>query len=417
MSTDADKFMIPAAPLLSASFLTLRDRGGQSAGAATHHKGNLFLLARNAIYHSLRALGVAKGESILVPAYICKAAVAPITVYGAEPVFYQVRADCTPDYHDLEEKINGRTRAVLAVHYFGFPQAIGRLRALCDQHRLFLIEDCAHVLQGEMDGRRLGTIGDASVFSWRKFLPLFDGGELILNHTSSDFRMDWRPETMLFTLRVAKFLVDQIIYDSTHPAFRTVSKGLEVSKRAFLGWMNRSGKPAPALEADTNSALLDRDLLDFPMSRLSRLVLGHSYISRIVEKRRKNYQYLQDTLSRQDGIRFLFPELPANVCPWVFPLFFENMPNAHLALRERGIPAVTWGGVRPAEVSREIFPAAEYLYENLIFIPVHQNLSEKHLEIIGKTVRAVRQSRSSVAVASLQSRREASGGRVGDFRP
>src|SRR5437867_7872968 len=47
-----------------------------------------FFWARNAIYHSLAALGISPGEDVLVPSYICRAAVEPIEAYGARPVFY-----------------------------------------------------------------------------------------------------------------------------------------------------------------------------------------------------------------------------------------------------------------------------------------------------------------------------------------
>jgi len=115
---------------------------------------------------------------VLVPAYICASAVEPIEAFGAKVVFYEVGRDCLPDVSDLEAKIDDRTRAVLAVHYFGFPCGIRQIRKICDRHGLSLIEDCAHVLRGEDGGQPLGTFGEASVFSWRKFLPLYDGGEL-----------------------------------------------------------------------------------------------------------------------------------------------------------------------------------------------------------------------------------------------
>jgi len=74
-----------------------------------------------------------------------------------------------------------------------------------------------------------------------------------------------------------------------------------------------------------------------------------------------------------DGLRFLVPELPTGVCPWVFPLFFDERHGACRTLRGQGIPTVT--GVRRVGFPTEAFPESEadYLYSDLVFLPVHQN--------------------------------------------
>src|SRR5689334_15651529 len=79
-----------------------------------------FFTARNAIYHTLRLLQIPRGSQVLVPAYICRAAVDPFLAYGAAVTFYRVNRNCEPDFEDLERKIVRETKAVMAVHYFGF---------------------------------------------------------------------------------------------------------------------------------------------------------------------------------------------------------------------------------------------------------------------------------------------------------
>src|SRR5580700_2347525 len=149
MSTRLKQFLIPKEHLPSWQDFARRPRTVRLAGIAPASRHYLFFWARNAIYHSLRALNIHPGEKVLVPAYICAAAVEPIEAYGAKAVFYGIERNCVPDFTDLEARIDGGTRAILAVHYFGFPRGIRRIREICDQHGLSLIEDCAHVLQGE----------------------------------------------------------------------------------------------------------------------------------------------------------------------------------------------------------------------------------------------------------------------------
>ncbi len=402
MSANYHSFLIPKAPLLSWKFLTHRSGCVRFPGLSRTARRYLFFWARNAIYHCLKALDIAPGDRILMPAYICAAAVEPIVAYGAEVFFYDVRRDCLSDLSEIEAKIDARTRAVMLVHYFGFPQPVRQFRDLCDRHGLWLIEDCAHVLQGEVEGQPLGSFGDASAFSWRKFLPLYDGGELILNRWRRELKVDWLHESPLFTLKVAKNLVDPLMEDTRHPLLQIPQRGVEASKDFLLRVANVSRRPAQPLATYSTSASFDPKMVNFPMSRLSRMILAHSDVPRIAAKRRRNYFYLQQALSQVEGLRFLFPELPAGVCPWVFPLFFEHFPNAHLPLRKSGIPGVTWGGVKHPTISRASFPEADFLYENLIFLPIHQDLDEKDLDLIVAAVRLLRQkARGGISATQL----------------
>jgi dTDP-4-amino-4,6-dideoxygalactose transaminase len=81
--------------------------------------------------------------------------------------------------------------------------------------------------------------------------------------------------------------------------------------------------------------------------------------------------------------------LATGVVPWVLPLTIGKRPDAHTALRALGIPAVTWGGVRDPRISATEFPDADFLYEHLIFLPIHQDLETTHLDLIADAVAKV----------------------------
>src|SRR5664280_2815637 len=145
--------------------------------------------ARYAIFLCLRELGFSNEDEVLAPSYICAAAVEPIRAYGCKPVFYPVTAECSSNLAEIENRIGPRTRALLVVHYFGFAnRCLRQLRDLCDRRNLVLIEDCAHVLSGEVQGVRLGQMGDVAVFSFRKFLPVPDGAGLQFNRREASRR-------------------------------------------------------------------------------------------------------------------------------------------------------------------------------------------------------------------------------------
>jgi dTDP-4-amino-4,6-dideoxygalactose transaminase len=151
------------------------------------------------------------------------------------------------------------------------------------------------------------------------------------------------------------------------------------------------GKPGDAslFELDSNRATFDDSLVNQKMSRVSRWLKMHSDIPAIVAKRRENFQFLSVHLRGLSGVTLLHAELPDSVCPWIFPIFLNDVQCAHLRLQEQGIPAVNWGGVRPPTVDALVFPDADFLYDNLIFLPVHQDLTPGNLDAIVRGVQKV----------------------------
>jgi perosamine synthetase len=395
MSAASEQFLVPAEQHPSARSFAFR-RTSRLPGISQSSPRHLFFWARNAIYHSLTALDIQRGDSLLVPAYICTAAVEPIEAFGARVVYYEVGQDCLPDLSDLEAKIDARTRAILAVHYFGFPCGIRKIRKICDQRGLYLIEDCAHVLQGEEGGQPLGTFGDVSVFSWRKFLPIYDGGELILNRCKRQLTVDRDTESLLFTMRVAKNLLERGLPRSLASALAAVRPPHASPTEPPAAASSPASPPAHGgqlLHVYPNSISFEERMVNFPISRLSRLLLDHCLMAPVIEKRRANFAYLQHELAGLQGVRPLFESLPDGVCPWVCPIFFVDRPNGQFPLRRLGIPAASWGGVRHPGISAADFPSADFLYENLVFLPIHQDLRTIDLNLIVEAVKAVLEGR------------------------
>ena len=375
------QFRMSKDPVLDRRFLRLFPRRVNSPATRGHTRKYFFFHARNAIYHGLRALRLSPGDVVLLPSFLCSAAIGPVLAFGARVEFYRIDHDCQPDFTDLERRVRPETRAVLAVHYFGFPCEIGKFRKLCDKHGLFLVEDCAHVLQGEIGGRAIGTYGDIGVFSWRKFLPLFDGGELVLNGPR-EIGIAWGKESYLFTLKAAKNLVEQSVEYTDCPPLKARGRFFTLMQSDW-GWLRRQSEGAVStLSVDSVGLEFDESLVNLPMSRISRWVFERSDILGVLAKRRENYNFLRRELSSIRGIRMVFPDVGDGHSPWVVPVIFEGIEHAHTALRARGIPAVTWGGVRHPSVPRNAFPEADFLYEDLVMLPVHQNLKDEDLHTI-----------------------------------
>lgn len=377
---------MPKDPLLESRFLRVRSQLPSKTSTTWASPRIELFGARNAIFHGLKVLGISRGAHVLVPAYLCTAAIEPILAFGATVGFYQVGRHCEPDFYDIERKMTAETRAVLGVHYFGFPQPLVRLKELCDRYGVALIEDCAHVLQGSIDGVPMGSIGDVSVFSWRKFLPLYAGGDLILNRVRRAVAIDWASESIPLWIKEVKTIIEKTSRTGELPIVdklrRILSKGRRDRRIPYETRDSGGEQEVPVTGGDCFDPLLE----NMPMTRLSKWLRAHSNIEVIVEVRRRNYQYLSERLLSLKGVTPLFQTLPQEACPWIFPVILDEMANAHLALRAQGIPAVTWGGVRHYSVPKNEYHQADFFYDNLVFLPLHQSLTTADLDRIVESV-------------------------------
>jgi dTDP-4-amino-4,6-dideoxygalactose transaminase len=135
-----------------------------------------------ALHLALLAAGVGPGDEVIAPAFTFVASASTARFVGAEPVLCDVKSavDFNIDPVDVERRITPRTRAVVAVHFCGYPADVLELRELCDERGLILIEDCAQAIGAVLDdaGRQVGTVGELGAFSFfsKKQLCVGEGG-------------------------------------------------------------------------------------------------------------------------------------------------------------------------------------------------------------------------------------------------
>jgi dTDP-4-amino-4,6-dideoxygalactose transaminase len=135
-----------------------------------------------ALHLACLAAGIGAGDEVIVPAFTFVASAGAARYVGAEPVLCDVRSphDFNLDPADVARRITARTKAVVAVHFCGYPADVAALRTLCDEHGLILIEDCAQAIGASIDedGRQVGTVGELGAFSFfsKKQLCVGEGG-------------------------------------------------------------------------------------------------------------------------------------------------------------------------------------------------------------------------------------------------
>jgi len=121
----------------------------------------------DAIEIALAALGVGPGDEVLVPALTWISTAEAVTTVGATPVFVDIdRNSYTIDTNAIEEKITGKTKAIIPVHLYGLPADMDTITAIAKRHDLLVIEDCAQAHGTEYKGKKVGTFGNAGTFSF-----------------------------------------------------------------------------------------------------------------------------------------------------------------------------------------------------------------------------------------------------------
>lgn len=132
----------------------------------------------------LKALGISRGDEVVVPANTFAASAEAVCHVGATPVFVDVCSDMTLDPNLLEEVVTPNTKCIIAVHLYGQPADMDAINAIAKSKGICVIEDAAQAHGARYKGRRVGTLGTAAAFSFYpgKNLGAFgDGGAVTSN--------------------------------------------------------------------------------------------------------------------------------------------------------------------------------------------------------------------------------------------
>jgi dTDP-4-amino-4,6-dideoxygalactose transaminase len=141
-----------------------------------------------------KAMGLKPGDEILVPSHTAFPTIEPMIHFGAKPVFIDIDATYCVDADLLEASITPRTVGILPVHIYGHPANLDRILEVARRRSLWVIEDCAQAHGARFNGKRVGALGMAGVFSFypsKNLTAMGDGGCITTKDTAlaDDLRM------------------------------------------------------------------------------------------------------------------------------------------------------------------------------------------------------------------------------------
>lgn len=130
----------------------------------------------------LLGLGIGPGDEVIMPALTYIATANCVTYCGAKPVFVDSEPDTfNMDPGKIEEKITGRTKAIMPVHLYGLPCNMDEINRIAQKHNLYVIEDAAEAHGASINGKKVGTFGNVGSFSFfgNKIITCGEGGMVV----------------------------------------------------------------------------------------------------------------------------------------------------------------------------------------------------------------------------------------------
>ena len=348
-------------PPLRPSIYVGRRRGAPPFPLADR-RCRLYSLGRHALWHGVRAAGLARGDEILVPAYHHGSEIEALVRAGLTCRFYGGTTALAPDGDELDALVGGNTRALLLIHYLGFPQDAARWREWCHERGLVLVEDAAQAWLATTADGPVGSFGEVAVFCLYKTYGLPDGAALVAPGPPDE-----------------------------SPLRATLGLGLLV--RRHLAWMRSQdpsrgerGEPSRLFGFDDPRRGVRAGDSDLAPARTTVGVLRRVAGEDASVRRRANYEQLRDRLD--ELVPPPFQDLPSGACPFVFPVATAAKPEVLRSLAGAGIRAFDFWSIPHPSLPTDEFPLAQALRREVIGLPVHQELRPRDLDRIVEAVRA-----------------------------
>lgn len=303
-----------------------------------------------ALHLSLIGLGIGSGDEVITTPFTFAATGNVIIHVGAKPVFVDIKRDTyNIDPEKIEEAVTPQTKAIMPVHYGGQPCDMEAIMGIAQKHNLYVIEDAAHAIGAEYQGRKVGTIGDAICFSFyaTKNITTGEGGAI----TTDDNKL------------ANRFRVLRLHGISKDAWERYLAAGSWYYEIEDCGWKYNM--------ADIEAAL--------GIAQLKKL-------DRFIETRRKYVKIYNEEFCKIEGIITPYERPDVKHAYQLYPILLEKFDRNEFIQTMRGkgigcsvhfIPLHLHPFYRDKFGFRNgDFPNAEWVYEREASLPLYPKMSE-----------------------------------------
>lgn len=252
----------------------------------------------DALEIALAALGIGKGDEVIIPAFSFVATLEAVCNVGATPVL----CDINPDYYTMDPVqaialVNARTKIFIPVHLYGQMADLDPLMAFAHDHHMFVIEDAAQAHGAVYKNQRAGSIGDINTFSFYPGKNLGAYGDAGAITTQSDW-LYTKAMKMANHGRIAKYDHEIVGRNSRMDALQAAI--LSVKLRHLDAWVERRQQVARAYTA----ALKDIEQIRIPKHNSKSESVYHLYVIRVDHHYRTDFIQYMRSKGIETGIHY-----------------------------------------------------------------------------------------------------------------
>lgn len=145
-----------------------------------------FNSATSALHAAYASIGIGEHDEIITTPISFVATSNMAVALGAKPIFCDIKRDGNIDETLIEGLITPKTKAIVPVDFAGKPVAIEKIKEIAQKHNLLVIEDASHALGSAVDGKKIGSFADMTVFSFHAIKPITtgEGGAVVTDNES-----------------------------------------------------------------------------------------------------------------------------------------------------------------------------------------------------------------------------------------
>ena len=349
-----------------------------------------FSSARASLSACLKAMGVNRGDEVLISSFTCLAVPTAVIAAGALPKYYDIDPDTINiDKKSLKNLISKKTKAIVLQHTLGIPVSIDAIKDSLSNKEIIIIEDCALSIGSTMNRALVGTKADAAIFSLElsKTISCGWGGVLLVNNKQLEKKVSQHYDgvgniRLLKSLRMAiQTSLSGVLY-SPNVYFMGKYVIALFFKFGFFGASTPNIEEKGGVEEDFVSKL-PKSLLtlsSMQIKRFDEITSIHAKHSlRIRNKLKKlNYRILGSYSNKNNS-----------VSPRV-PLLVKDRTSFINFFRDRGIEIGTWfdGPLSPLpkysvfNYDKANYPNSCFIAKHIVNIPCHIKMKDYHLELI-----------------------------------
>jgi len=320
-----------------------------------------------ALHISLAALGIGRGDEVITTPYTFISTVNVILQQGAIPIFVDIKPDTFNINPDLiREKINDKTKAIMPVHFAGQPCEMEKIMKIAKDNNLLIIEDAAHAISAEYEGRKIGTIGDATSFSFypTKNMTTGEGGMVTTNDEElmNKYKI-WSLHGISKDAWKRYSAEGSWYYEVVCPGYKYNMTDIQASLGLHqLEKLNNFQKKREKIAKDYNEAFKDMKEITIPFVKDNIKHAWHLYVIKILSEKLKinRNQFIEALKAENIGTSVHF--IPAHLQPYYRDTF----------------------GFKKGD-----FLNAEYAFERVISLPLFPKMSDKDVKDVINSVKKI----------------------------